>query len=72
MFGPASGFARRGAGPVPRASGKVTAMASEEGTMRMKDWVIGVIGGSGLYDLDGLTDRTAASDHAAIWVELEL
>ncbi|WP_372707367.1 S-methyl-5'-thioadenosine phosphorylase [Brevundimonas sp.] len=23
----------------------------------MKDWVIGVIGGSGLYDLDGLTDR---------------
>ena len=24
----------------------------------MKDWVIGVIGGSGLYDLDGLTDRT--------------
>ncbi len=25
----------------------------------MKDWVIGVIGGSGLYDLDGLTDRRA-------------
>lgn len=25
----------------------------------MKDWVIGVIGGSGLYDLDGLTDRKA-------------
>jgi len=23
----------------------------------MKDWVIGVIGGSGLYDLDGLTNR---------------
>ena len=23
----------------------------------MKDWVIGVIGGSGLYNLDGLTDR---------------
>jgi 5'-methylthioadenosine phosphorylase len=23
----------------------------------MKDWVIGIIGGSGLYDLDGLTDR---------------
>lgn len=23
----------------------------------MKDWVIGVIGGSGLYDLDGLSDR---------------
>lgn len=23
----------------------------------MKEWVIGVIGGSGLYDLDGLTDR---------------
>jgi 5'-methylthioadenosine phosphorylase len=25
----------------------------------MKDWVIGVIGGSGLYDLDGLTNRKA-------------
>ncbi|WP_442861119.1 phosphorylase family protein, partial [Caulobacter sp. HMWF025] len=23
----------------------------------MKDWVIGVMGGSGLYDLDGLSDR---------------